>query len=63
MQHINWVGTGLSAIPGIKKLIQDGHQLTVWNRTVHTAKNALQNLDVEIREFSINDLKKQLNNS
>lgn len=63
MQHINWVGTGLSAIPGIKKLIQDGHQLTVWNRTVHTAKNTLQNLDVEIREFSINNLKKQLNNN
>ncbi len=63
MQHIHWIGTGLSAIPGIKKLIQDGHQLTVWNRTVHTAKTSLKNLDVEIREFSINDLKKQLNNN
>ena len=61
MQHIHWTGTGLSAIPGIKKLIQDGHQLTVWNRTVQTAKNSLKTLDVEIREFSINDLKKQLN--
>ena len=61
MQHIHWIGTGLSAIPGIKKLIQDGHQLTVWNRTVQTAKNSLKTLDVEIREFSINDLKKQLN--
>ena len=63
MQHIHWIGTGLSAIPGIKKLIQDGHQLTVWNRTVQTAKTSLKNLDVEIREFSINDLKKQLNNN
>ncbi len=61
MQHIHWIGTGLSAIPGIKKLIQDGHQLTVWNRTVQTAKNSLKTLDVEIREFSINNLKKQLN--
>ena len=61
MQHIHWIGTGLSAIPGIKKLIQDGHQLTVWNRTVQTAKTSLKTLDVEIREFSINDLKKQLN--
>ena len=61
MQHIHWIGTGLSAIPGIKKLIQDGHQLTVWNRTVQTAKTSLKTLDVEIREFSINNLKKQLN--
>ena len=61
MQTIHWVGTGLSAIPGIKKLIQDGHQIIVWNRTVQTAKVALQNFNVEIQEFSMDKLKTQLN--
>ena len=61
MQTIHWVGTGLSAIPGIKKLIQDGHQIIVWNRTVQTAKIALQNFNVEIQEFSMDKLKTQLN--
>ena len=63
MQTIHWVGTGLSAIPGIKKLIQDGHQIIVWNRTVQTAKVALQNFNVEIQEFSMDKLKTQLNSN
>lgn len=63
MQTIHWVGTGLSAIPGIKKLIQDGHQIIVWNRTVQTAKIALQNFNVEIQEFSMDKLKTQLNSN
>ena len=63
MQTIHWVGTGLSAIPGIKKLIQDGHQIIVWNRTVQTANIALQNFNVEIQEFSMDKLKTQLNSN
>ena len=53
MSHIHWIGTGLSAIPGIKKLIQNGHQITVWNRTVITAEQALKDCEVTVREFSI----------
>ena len=31
---IHWCGTGLSAIPGLRKLIIDGHDIVVWNRTI-----------------------------
>ena len=62
MSHIHWIGTGLSAIPGIKKLIQNGHQITVWNRTVLTAEQSLKNCAVTVREFSIPALSKELSN-
>ena len=38
---IHWCGTGLSAIPGLRKLIEDGHPVVVWNRTVAKARDAL----------------------
>ena len=41
MSHIHWVGTGLSAIPGIKRLIENGHKITVWNRTIEKAQLSL----------------------
>ena len=28
---IHWCGTGLSAIPGLRALIQDGQDVVVWN--------------------------------
>ena len=62
MSHIHWIGTGLSAIPGIKKLIQNGHQITVWNRTVITAEQALKDCEVTVREFSIPALSEELSN-
>ena len=62
MSHIHWIGTGLSAIPGIKKLIQNGHQITVWNRTVLTAEQSLKDCAVTVREFSIPALSKELSN-
>ena len=30
---IHWCGTGLSAIPGLRRLIEQGQDVTVWNRT------------------------------
>lgn len=53
MTTIHWVGTGLSSIPGLKKLISDGHKVVVWNRTVATAQAALAGLDADIRAFDI----------
>ena len=38
---IHWCGTGLSAIPGLKRLIEAGHLVTVWNRTVAKAEKAV----------------------
>ena len=43
---IHWCGTGLSAIPGLKKLILDGNNVIVWNRTVSKAKKARRRAQV-----------------
>ena len=37
---IHWCGTGLSAVPGLRRLIAAGYPVTVWNRTVKKAQDA-----------------------
>ena len=51
---VHWCGTGLSAIPGLKKLIMDGNNVIVWNRTVSKATKALADVSATIHEFDIN---------
>ncbi|MCM2562921.1 saccharopine dehydrogenase NADP-binding domain-containing protein [Lutimaribacter sp. EGI FJ00015] len=48
---IHWCGTGLSAIPGLRRLLQNGHAVTVWNRTVDKAQEAVGDLTDDIRAF------------
>jgi saccharopine dehydrogenase (NADP+, L-glutamate forming) len=48
---IHWCGTGLSAIPGLRRLIEAGHDVTVWNRTVDKAQEAVGDLTSDIRAF------------
>jgi Saccharopine dehydrogenase C-terminal domain/Saccharopine dehydrogenase NADP binding domain len=48
---IHWCGTGLSAIPGLKKLIEDGREVVVWNRTADKAHAAVGHLTTSIRAF------------
>ncbi len=45
MPTIHWVGTGLSAIPGLRRLIENAHQVVVYNRTVSKATEALKGLE------------------
>jgi len=49
---IHWCGTGLSAIPGLRRLIKDGHEVVVWNRTIEKAKEAVGNLTDDIHIFN-----------
>ena len=58
---VHWCGTGLSAIPGLRKLILDGNKVIVWNRTVRKAREALEGIEVKICEFDIEELEKKLN--
>ena len=58
---VHWCGTGLSAIPGLRKLILDGNKVIVWNRTVSKAREALEGIEVKISEFDIEELEKKLN--
>jgi saccharopine dehydrogenase-like NADP-dependent oxidoreductase len=48
---IHWCGTGLSTVPGLRRLIQSGHPVTVWNRTVAKAQKAVGDLTDDIRAF------------
>ncbi|CUH65003.1 Spermidine synthase [Thalassovita autumnalis] len=50
---IHWCGTGLSAIPGLRRLLENGHDVTVWNRTVAKAEEAVGDLTKNIRAFSM----------
>lgn len=60
MPTIHWLGTGLSAIPGLKKLIENGHSVIVYNRTVDKAIEALSGVDgdYQVVPFSIEAVKK-----
>ncbi len=50
---IHWCGTGLSAIPGLRRLIKAGFEVTVWNRTVEKAQDAVGDLTRRINAFTI----------
>jgi saccharopine dehydrogenase-like NADP-dependent oxidoreductase len=50
---IHWCGTGLSSGPGLRRLIEAGHPVVVWNRTVARAKEVLAGLQADIRAWSL----------
>jgi len=50
---IHWCGTGLSAIPGLRRLIKAGHPVTVWNRTVEKARETVGDIATDIRAFDM----------
>ncbi|WP_425098055.1 saccharopine dehydrogenase family protein [Tropicibacter sp. S64] len=49
---IHWCGTGLSTVPGLRRLIEAGEDVCVWNRTVAKARKAVGDLTENIHEFS-----------
>ncbi|GAA6161829.1 saccharopine dehydrogenase C-terminal domain-containing protein [Ruegeria sp. HU-ET01832] len=53
---IHWCGTGLSAIPGLRRLIEGGQKVTVWNRTIDKARAEVGDLTDDIRAFDIDAL-------
>lgn len=53
---IHWCGTGLSSGPGLRRLIEGGHPVVVWNRTVEKAREALHGLEAEVRPYSLDAL-------
>ena len=56
---IHWCGTGLSAIPGLRRLIEAGHDVTVWNRTVEKAREAVGDRTTNIHAFDFDTLATQ----
>ncbi|OED48485.1 saccharopine dehydrogenase [Rhodobacteraceae bacterium (ex Bugula neritina AB1)] len=57
---IHWCGTGLSAIPGLRRLLEAGHDVAVWNRTSDKAREAVGDLTTNIHSFSIANLGQML---
>jgi saccharopine dehydrogenase (NADP+, L-glutamate forming) len=53
---IHWCGTGLSSGPGLRRLIEAGHPIVVWNRTVAKAQEAVGDLTADIRAYSLDAL-------
>lgn len=53
---IHWCGTGLSAVPGLRRLIEAGHKVVVWNRTVDKARAVVGDLTEDIRPYSLEAL-------
>ncbi len=58
---IHWCGTGLSAIPGLRRLIKKGYKIVVWNRTIKKAKSALGDITDNIYVFDQVSIGNQLN--
>ena len=59
MSRVHWLGTGLSSIPGLRKLLKKRFEIIVWNRTVEKAKKLLGDLTNNIYKFDFNELEKQ----
>ncbi|WP_121629181.1 saccharopine dehydrogenase family protein [Tropicibacter alexandrii] len=57
---VHWCGTGLSSIPGLRRLIEAGHPVTVWNRTTDKARAAVGDLTDDIRAFDPDALRAAL---
>ena len=53
MQRIHWIGTGLSAIPGLRKLLTSNLDVIVWNRSLDKAIAGVGDLTDNILEFDI----------
>ena len=60
--RVHWLGAGLSSGPGIRRLATQGRPLTLWNRTVAKAQEALSGLQTtaEVRAYGLGALKAAL---
>lgn len=53
---IHWCGTGLSSGPGLRRLIERGHAVVVWNRTVDKAREVVGDLAQDVRAYTLDAL-------
>ncbi|MGB1238829.1 MAG: saccharopine dehydrogenase family protein [Pseudomonadales bacterium] len=56
MQTIHWIGTGLSAIPGLRRLIEAKYDVIVYNRSVDKAQQAVGDLTDKIVKFDLAEM-------
>jgi saccharopine dehydrogenase-like NADP-dependent oxidoreductase len=53
---IHWCGTGLSSGPGLRTILEHGHRVVVWNRTVEKARAMVGSLTDDVRAYDIDTL-------
>ena len=53
---LHWCGTGLSSAPGLRRLIERGHSVVVWNRTLDKAREAVGDVAPDIRAYTLEAL-------
>ncbi len=64
MKHVHWIGTGLSSLPGIRRLAKNLENLTIWNRTLEKAENSINHVNknnVKAKKFDIDLIFKEVN--
>ena len=64
MKHVHWIGTGLSSIPGIRRLAQNLENFTIWNRTLEKAEKSINHVNkqkVKAKKFDIDLMFKEVN--
>jgi len=64
MKHVHWIGTGLSSLPGIRRLAKNLDNLTIWNRTLEKAENSINHVNknnVKAKKFDIELIFKEVN--
>jgi saccharopine dehydrogenase (NADP+, L-glutamate forming) len=57
---IHWCGTGLSSIPGLRRLIEEEPETQVWNRSTDKAQKAVGDLTDNINAFDLEALGRAL---
>ena len=60
MSRVHWLGTGLSSVPGLRKLLTEHHDIFVWNRTIEKAKALVGDLTGNIYEFDLDEIEKKI---
>ena len=63
MQNVHWLGTGLSSIPGIRRMAEILENFTVWNRTLIKAEKSIDHVskrNVQAKLFDLEDIKKSI---
>ena len=60
MGKIHWIGTGLSSVPGLRRLLKQTEDICVWNRSLDKAQSLVGDLTKNIRVFNLENLQKGL---
>ena len=66
MTHIHWLGAGLSSIPGIRRIVSNKHNITVWNRTLEKAQCSINHINLssaKAKKLDFNLLEQEIKES